>query len=46
MVFVFLVAIAVLSVSIGFLLNSVWSAVFSTNDVPEPPDSPRDLGRS
>jgi hypothetical protein len=43
MVFIFVIAIAVLSVSLGFLLNGAWSAVFATGDVPEPPDNPRDL---
>jgi hypothetical protein len=43
MVFIFVIAIAVLSVSLGFLLNGAWSAVFTTVDVPEPPDNPRDL---
>jgi hypothetical protein len=43
MVFIFVVAIAVLSVSLGFLLNWVWSAVSTTDDVPEPPDNPCDL---
>jgi hypothetical protein len=43
MVFIFVIAIAVLSVSLGFLLNGAWSAVFTTGDVPEPPDNPRDL---
>ena len=41
MVFIFVIAIAVLSVSLGFLLNWVWSAVFTTDDVPEPRDNPR-----
>jgi hypothetical protein len=39
MVFIFVIAITVLSVSLGFLLNGVWSAVFTTGDV----DNPRDL---
>jgi hypothetical protein len=43
MVFIFVIAIAVLSVSLGFLLNGAWSAVFTIGDVPEPPDNPRDL---
>jgi hypothetical protein len=43
MVFIFVIAFAVLSVSLGLLLNGVWSAAFTTNDVPEPPDNPRDL---
>jgi hypothetical protein len=43
MVLIFVIAIAILSVSLGFLLNGVWSAVFTTNGVPAPPDNPRDL---
>jgi hypothetical protein len=43
MVLIFVIAITVLSVSLGFLLNGVWAAVFTTNGVPAPPDNPRDL---
>ncbi len=44
MLFTFVVAIAVLSVSIGFLLNWLWSAMFTLDDEPEPPaDKPCDL---
>jgi hypothetical protein len=39
MVFIFVIAIAVLSVSLGFLLNGAWSAVFTTGDVPDCPST-------
>jgi hypothetical protein len=41
---IFVFAIAVLSVSIGFLLNSMRSAMFTADDEPDPPvDKPCDL---
>jgi hypothetical protein len=44
MLFIFIIAIAVLSVSIGFLLNWMWSAMFTAADEPEPPvNNPCDL---
>jgi hypothetical protein len=44
MLFIFIIAIAVLSVSIGFLINWMWSAMFTASDEPEPPvDNPCDL---
>jgi hypothetical protein len=40
---IFLIAIVVLSVSIGFILNWIWSAAFTADDNPEPSDNPCDL---
>jgi hypothetical protein len=43
MLFIFVIAIGVLSVSLGLILNWMWSAIFPADDEPEPPDNPRDL---
>jgi hypothetical protein len=44
MLFTFVVAIAVVSVSIGFLLNWLWSAMFTVDDESETPvNEPCDL---
>jgi hypothetical protein len=43
MLLIFVIAITVLSVSIGLLLNWMWSATFTAEDEPEPRYNPRDL---
>jgi hypothetical protein len=44
MLLIFVIAIAVLSISLGLILNWMWSAVFAAEDEPEPPvDNPCDL---
>ena len=43
MVLIFVIALIVLSISIGLMLNWMWAAMFPTEVRPEPPNDPRDL---